>query len=199
MFIVHKDILCANSKFFQAACSERWLRSTEAERKIKLPEVDPQVFQGYLSWIYSGELDLSAFTFTQKETSAMQINAARDVAKYVELYLLGDRLDDIGLRNKTMRTLVLETHATARPITANRVWDNTPGNSPIRRMIVDRAIALAPRTLLACSLTKYPKEFVEQVAQLLLQDTPTKDREHFNEKLASYLEQVQEVESNSSD
>lgn len=205
--MVHKDIICARSKFFQAACSERWLSSKASEKKIKLPEVDPQSFQKYLGWVYSGELDLSNFeptsisssTFSDYGYGIVMSHDFHTVAKYIELYLLGDKLDDIDLRNKTMRTLVLDASTIPHWTTTHRVWSNTPETSSLRRMIVDREIARTGRKFLASNLTKYPTEFVEQVALSLLQDTRTKDKKDFNEKLPSYLEQVQEVESNSLD
>lgn len=197
-FIVHKDIICAKSHFFQAACSERWLRSTEAEKKIKLPEVDAQVFQQYLSWVYSDKFDLSTFTSTHKDIPGLE-SSHRDVANCIELYLLGDKLDDIGLRDKTMETLVLNSNSTSRSVTVHRVWSSTPENAPIRRMIVDRAIALTKRDYFAQHLEEYPAEFIKQIALSLFQDTPTKTRKVFKAKLPCYLEQVHDANSDSSD
>jgi len=52
-FVVYKDLICASSKFFKAACSKRW---TEGQEKlIRLPEVEPKNFQGYVAWLCSGK------------------------------------------------------------------------------------------------------------------------------------------------
>lgn len=45
-FTVHRHLVCANSKFFKAACSKLW---AEGEEKIvRLPEVKVDAFQAYL-------------------------------------------------------------------------------------------------------------------------------------------------------
>jgi hypothetical protein len=58
LFTVYKDIICASSKFFKAACSERWVEGKE--KKVLLPEVEPKFFQSYVAWLYSGNYQLQA-------------------------------------------------------------------------------------------------------------------------------------------
>lgn len=112
------------------------------------------------------------------------------MAKYLELYLLSDILDDIRLRNKVLQTLVLNTATTPCPQTMARVWEKTPEDSPVRRMLVDRATLRTKRTYLLANLTEYPEDFVQQVALKLLQEVPTKDKEVFEAKLPLYSEPV---------
>ena len=161
-----------------------------------MPEVAPQAFQQYLSWVYSGELDLSSPNSNDMDTlqalHGLLFESDRFVAKAIELYLLADKLDDIHLRNKTVEMLVLDSSRLPRPSTAHRVWMNTHEKSPLRRVIIDRATMLTKRAFLAQSLTKYPEDFIQQVALSLLEDSPTKGKENFVAKLPSYLEQVPE-------
>lgn len=56
LFTVYKDVICASSKFFKAACSERWIEGKE--KKISLPEVEPALFRSYVAWLYSGNYQL---------------------------------------------------------------------------------------------------------------------------------------------
>ena len=190
LFLVHKGIISAKSRFFAAACSERWIEGKE--KNVRLPDVDASVFQSYLAWVYSGKLDVTCFSsnFVDEETPG----GARNVAKYLELYLLGDALDDIRLRNKVLQTLVLDTESLPCPETVRRVWENTLDNSLVRRMMVDRVTLRGKRTYLLKNLAKYPEGFVQQVAAALLQEVPKKDQEIFKAKLPSYLEPVEPVD-----
>lgn len=81
MFLVHKDIICAKSKFFAAACSERWVEGKE--KQVRLPEVDPTVFESHLSWVYSTSLNIAELT-TERIDALLGANA-QEVAKYLDV------------------------------------------------------------------------------------------------------------------
>ena len=189
LFIVHRELICAKSKFFKAACSKRWLEGKE--KQVKLPDVDPPVFQSYLSWVYSTTLNIAALT--DQDTDKTVSENSRVVAKYVELYLLGDVLDDVRLRNKVLQTLVLDTETMPRLETVQRVWKKTPHNSPIRRMIVECAAWRVNRPYLQSKLTEYPEDFVQRVAAILLCEVPIKSQTLFTARLPAYLEPVGNV------
>jgi hypothetical protein len=103
------------------------------EKKVTLPDVDSSVLRSYLSWVYSGQVDVSSIS---DEALAIDGEAdvserARNGAKYLELYILGDVLDDVRLRNKAIQTLIMDTVCYPRASTTRRVWDKTPETSPI--------------------------------------------------------------------
>ena len=54
-FHVHKAILCHHSSFFNAALRNDWLESEQ--QLTKLPEDEPEVFETFLSWVYTGKFD----------------------------------------------------------------------------------------------------------------------------------------------
>lgn len=188
VFTVHKEVICANSKFFRAACSERWIEGKE--KKIKLPDVEASLFRCYLVWVYGAKIDVERFT--NEEIDNLSGGVGVLVAKYLELYILGDVLDDVRLRNKVLQTLVLDTKTALYPQTVARVWEKTPDNSPVRRMFVDRAVLRTSCKYFSAYMTEYPESFVQQVAVALLQEVPTQNREIFTAKLPSYLEPVEQ-------
>jgi hypothetical protein len=189
VFLVHKEVICAKSKFFAAGCSERWAEGKE--KQVALPDVEASIFQSYLTWVYCGQLNITCFS--NEDINKLSCQSSRAVAKYLELYFLGDVLDDVRLRNKVLQTLVLGADNMLHVQTVQRVWEKTPNNSPVRRMMVDRATLRGQRTHLLENLTKFPEDFVQQVAAALLREVPTKDQEVFKEKLPSYLEPVKEA------
>lgn len=114
------------------------------------------------------------------------------MAKYFELYFLGDVLDDVRLRNKVLQTLVLDTDTSPCPQTVTRIWEKTPADSPGRRVVVDRVILRSNRSILTARMTEYPESFVQQVAIKSLQEVPTMEKEAFEARLSSYLESVEQ-------
>jgi hypothetical protein len=191
LFLVHTEVICAKSKFFKAACNKRWFCGKE--RKVTLPDVEPQVFQHYVTWVYSGRVDISS-SITKDDPKASKEERQRIVAMHLELYLLGDVLDDVLLRNKAIRLPVMDASILPRANTVRRVWEKTPENSPVRRLLVDRAIIRTRREFLTGNLIHYPAGFVLQVAVSLLQEVPSKGKLLLEAKLPSYLEPVEEAD-----
>lgn len=194
LFLIHEDLICAKSNFFAAACSDskRWVEGKE--KQVRLPEVNPSVFQSYLSWVYSTSLNITELTTDQIDQDQLPDTRNRNVAKHLELYFLGDVLDDVRLRNKVMQILVLDTDNAPCLQTIARVWEKTPEDSPVRRMIVDRAVLRTKRENLIANMTRYPANFVQHVAVKLLQEVSTKEKEVFQAKLPSYLVPVEKVD-----
>jgi hypothetical protein len=123
-YTIHKDIVCAKSKFFRAACSSRWREGEE--KTVRLPEIrKPKIFQNYVDWIHSGQL-------------VFEDQAPGDdiCAGLIDLQLLGDILDDVELRNTTIQHLasqVVDMECCPSGQTYHIIWDNTRTKSSLRR------------------------------------------------------------------
>lgn len=143
-FVVHRDILCARSPFFNSACSERWRKSGQS---IKLPEDDPDVFNTYLLYAYR------------------QPSASEDVEyiRYINTYILADKLGDLAAANDIMDDMIHHGEKTnTNPVgeSSKIVFERTPDSSPLRRLMVDlyvnettndglfEEVGTAPRALL---------------------------------------------------
>jgi hypothetical protein len=180
---VRKDVICSKSEFFRAACSTRWLEGQE--KVVRLPEVKLELFQVYIDWTYTNTLIFGAVVklTTSNKPSCRGL---------VDMYLLGDVLDDVKLRNKAMQ--LLSTHATTNQQPSNKtmrhIWRNTPTNSILRKWTVDITILKLNRKCFAKSAEELPAEFTFQIATRLFQQTKTVPMEELKEKLLSleYLE-----------
>lgn len=107
----------------------------------------------------------------------------------VDLYLLGDVLDDVKLRNKAMQLLSAQVMH-PRPETVGRIWENTPTTSILRKWTLDITIFNLARQCFADNAEDYPADFVMQMATRLLEQTKTIGGKKTKERLASpeYLE-----------
>jgi hypothetical protein len=169
-FIVHKDPICAKSKFFKAACSERWsgLRSSDGKPKdIKLPETSIRDFQTYVHWVYASQIEVEGDDLGRKHEH------------HLKMYILGDLLDDYQLRNAAMETLIDSLpFSTGQPSfqIVRHVYEHTPMGSPLRKLLVDRKIGRGNRADFAMDVDEYAVEFVQELAIALMKKVPTASR-----------------------
>jgi hypothetical protein len=136
-FMVHQDLICDKSRFFKAACSDHWREGQD--RVVRLPNIDPIAFKAYCGWVYSGELPKN--TCTPTSSVGDKVDEQRLL---VDLYILGDKLDDLQMRNQANSQLLDTMHRQrmlCNPGTLKRVYASTPPGSLLRRMLVDVTLA----------------------------------------------------------
>ncbi len=83
-FVIHKDLLCATSEFFQRAFSGRFTEGQTQE--MRLPEDDPQVFSFFCDWLYEG-----ANAWKGRSFEAAAETWHQDFF-WLKLYRMGDRM-----------------------------------------------------------------------------------------------------------
>lgn len=145
-------MICDKSKFFRAACSERWKEGQE--KVIRLPEVQSEVFQRYVDWAYCDAL-------TQEATASQEVNMS------VELYLLGDLLDNVKLRNATVKAILQhlgKDRLHPGPRNAQLVWEKTLPTSPIRRLMIDAIVLRSSHKCFEEKIEEWPVDMVRRVA-----------------------------------
>jgi hypothetical protein len=151
-FVVIQSIATRSSKFFQAAMSRDWKEALE--KRVMLPETEVRVFEGYLQWLYTGDIAVAHGSFHEE----------------VEFYILGDFLHDIKFRNTVLESLIARCHEETLVPSAPLVqfaWDNTPSDSLLRQTILELWSTVSFRKsitwLLEPNLEKplYPREFVQ--------------------------------------
>jgi hypothetical protein len=73
-FMVHKDKICAKSKFFRAACSEAYEPWAAMDEKIvRLVEESPEHFEAYVKWIYISQVHISNAISVNEEIGLMRM------------------------------------------------------------------------------------------------------------------------------
>jgi hypothetical protein len=130
----------------------------------------------YMDWIYSGEMARNAI---DGRTLIL-----------IDPYLLGDMVDDRGLRNEAMSGL--QTHTCNRkrslkPISISRIWENTAEGSLLRKWAFDRVL-LKQRNTFNQDIAECPPEFVQQIAVKLMQQASNISATDFLAKTQEYQE-----------
>lgn len=179
-------MICAKSKFFRAACSTRWPK--EGERVIRLPDVQPPEFQAYLHWSYTGNLVV--------EDDATKADRGINLTR---MYIVGDILDDVNLRNSATRLLnaLVIAQGFFCPRVIRLIWQNTTASASLRQWTVDTAILAINRKDFEKNAARYPAEFMSAMALEALQHISPiarNERERdFSRMLSNYLESEDET------
>ncbi|KAK3068799.1 hypothetical protein LTR53_013345 [Teratosphaeriaceae sp. CCFEE 6253] len=138
-FIVHQDLICSASKFFEKACSGTWRKSRN--EPITMKETDADVFRVYVEKLYSPSIDLNDL-YTSLKVDQRHANgtdtysklpSARDLSR---LWAFGDYVQDHTFQNVAIDALVDRPYPSSFS-TAEWVAHNVSGDSPLVRLIVD--------------------------------------------------------------
>lgn len=128
-FQAHKDLLCQRSPFFNGALTRDFKEASE--NAVTLPEDDPDTFERFLQWVYSGTYVLSGIG-TDDEVDERYI-------QLVQLYTLADKLEVPALKKSVVDELfVMKSNPDKPPQieVISYVYENTRERSPLRKLMV---------------------------------------------------------------
>ncbi|KAF2849341.1 hypothetical protein T440DRAFT_399272 [Plenodomus tracheiphilus IPT5] len=129
IFYIHKDVLCKTSGFFHAAMKQEW--SAQRTQPIDLTDVNPDLFELYVQWLYSKKVSIQAILNEENEAP---------VSVLVKSYILGARLADSKYQKATMKTLFLYAHKTETypdEQTMRLAYRYTLSFDPLRKLLID--------------------------------------------------------------
>jgi DNA-dependent RNA polymerase auxiliary subunit epsilon len=124
------------------------------EKRLRLPETQPEVLEVYLHWMYTGNVVLGPSP------------AEADTVFRVELYLLDDYLDDMAFCDAVVEGLVeLSRGHEQRLPSASAVqlaWSKTSAESPLRAVIKELFLGVAMDSMVENLLNNddFPYEFI---------------------------------------
>ena len=93
---LHLSLLCEVSGYFRGCFGGGFTEA--ATRKTALPDVDPAAFALFVKWAYTGQLAPSTWD-PSKPSEASSVELLQE--SLIDLYILGDRLLCLGLKNRT--------------------------------------------------------------------------------------------------
>lgn len=168
-FFVHENLLCSNSMFFTKALKKDW-QEGEA-RQVDLPEIDSNVFQVWVKWLYTGRL-----CYAPAERDDGSDWFLQDCDMWKDVYALGDFLQDSDLKDAAIDAHVesmLEANDYASSL-AEWIYPYTNQYSKHRGLAVDLFTKVWSRDDLARTgdrppeyysdlYLSYPKDFFRDV------------------------------------
>lgn len=127
-FIIHKDLLCAASPFFEAGCKPVW--QDGAECAMELPEDDPEYFASLAYWVYNNEV-------AYPDLHHMGRRSLHDLSG---VYLLAEKYQMPRLQNDLIDAMVYETVTRDQcilPPILSMIFDDSPPASKLRLFAVN--------------------------------------------------------------
>ena len=128
-FVIHESVVTPHSAFVRMALSNDWKEAKE--RTIPLPEDEPDTFQLYQEWVYTGLVFSENVANTEKDS--------KEYERLVSAYILSDRLLDSTFKDVVVDCIIhkLCNSELFSPRLTNLVYDNNPAGSTLRRLWQD--------------------------------------------------------------
>jgi hypothetical protein len=164
---VPERFLTEKSEFFQAACRNEGKEAKS--RLIKLPDVEPEIFNSYLFWVYRDTLLIRnewAFGEGDWEDVAHAVQSS-----LVKLWILADRLADARLRNALMDEMVTATgrlelaseFVLFPPEVTVLAWSATTASRSLRQLILDYYVFYVLAKDVEKDVDEHHPEFVKEL------------------------------------
>lgn len=109
-FTVHKHVIIRHSSYFNTQCSST---AQAIEKCVRLPDLDPEMFDCYLQWVYHGEIVTLATenadsvlgaqeALWRSEGNVQALAKVEEVLSLAKLYMTANYLGDKKLKNATV-------------------------------------------------------------------------------------------------
>ena len=163
--MVHKNIVCAASKFFLAACSGPEKESNAGIEK--LPELEPEAFTIFTHWLYTGQVELweegEASRMYQDKWGVCRTRTQPPQKRAIQSFILGDALESVQFCNLVIDCIMTIWSSTATLPQSRLIaehWSKLPTGCSISRLMVDIWTNVASEDQLAAAIGRFPAEFV---------------------------------------
>lgn len=127
-FHIH-ELLCEHSPFF---------RNIMKERVIHLPDDKAKIFTIYHMWLYFG------YIFTRSEDEEKNASSTSSTAEWgllCDSYMFGKKIQDSHFKDALMDAIINKMNTIDEfPDRVQQVYQNTPQNSPARRLLVEACL-----------------------------------------------------------
>ena len=127
--------VCAKSSFFESATKSEWREARE--KTIRLADTESGVFEAYVHWAYTSEVNLS---FVEEGLVSLRDLSVTKWRGLTRLWVLADSILDHELCNRladmTAKNLGM-LYGGADQEAVTYTWKNTSPDSPLRKLEVD--------------------------------------------------------------
>ena len=155
-FTIHTSVACQQSMVLNKLCAK-----ADAEgnpKSFSLPDLDVEHFNIYMRYLYTGTVVIR----TQEEAMKAKDGRKRQ-SQLIEMYLLGEAVDDMKLRNLTIDELIrfrVKDRVVMTVQRINIIFTKSKAGSKFRAYCIDCCIINATAESLNLTKSKLPPDFV---------------------------------------
>lgn len=156
-FVIYEGLLAHYSSYFRAALKKEWLG--EGTRSLSLPEDNPETFNFFYHWLYTGKL------YTKP---AAKGEIPMEPLTICDVYIFGDMRGIPELCNSAIDLLYQRIRQLqCFPVyILKHVYGNTPDNAALRKLLVDLKVGHSPFGEKS-TCDAFPPRFLHEVLQTL--------------------------------
>lgn len=133
---VHKNIICAASSFFEAACKPEWMKPED--RVIKLPEDDPKIIQMIIYWAYHDTICIPEDSKDTMWDTDLEEALETDLGLSTKIYLIAEKYQVHRLKNDAIDTIIEKNSSQWLPVSlVSHAYGNTIPDSRLRRLMLN--------------------------------------------------------------
>lgn len=182
-FVVSRISICTKSEFFRAACGGPWKES--AEKLVRLPEANKEVFGAYSEFLRTDKVSLSIEGVSDVEKETNQ-HKKQMYDRFIVAYTLGDMLLDASFRNVVMDELrsCMDTYRTiVYPANLRTAYGMVLPRSKLMQFFIDQWVdANYEKDSFRTYSEGLPHEFVLELACVWSEERNVDRRERFAER-----------------
>ena len=141
-FTIHESLLRSSAPYFEAALKKEWKEGHM--REIPMSDDDSDAVELFLQWLYSGRIWTDPCANMSGPDDDKQATS-QEMWKLIKVYCFGEKIQDSCFKDVVLDCIIdwtrVNTDKERRHYPeaehAAYVWDTTPENSRLRRLILD--------------------------------------------------------------
>lgn len=130
-FTIHKDLLCAQSKYFRGAFGRSFKEAKEKEMTV---DATPEVFAHFVKWVYGGSFEMETGDGSKENWDDAMRGA-------VEAFIFADKYESTRFRRQVLNQIISHGSKPKYQLlgydTTLRVFTALPASSGLRKYIKD--------------------------------------------------------------
>ena len=159
-FYVHERCFRGRSELLDAAIKKASIDNARHQRIVTLPNDDPEAFNGYLHWLYSGKFVPQLPEVEYRYVYLFKLHSFAE--KYKDRAFQDEVVDQIVYESRSSR---LYPHRNF----VNTVYQETPPESPARRLLVNMTIVYGWVGWFTGPPTDHPIAYLQDVIKAFMQ------------------------------
>lgn len=133
-FFIHKSLLSKHSDFFKAALDSNWKEGNEYT--VRLPEDDPEHFQLFAAFLYSGQI----YSSKDGDHKAARLEGDSEFKRILQSWILGEKLLSVEFKDACTDAFIAKMLEDGTYSNGTIIYPHGAAQCGMKRLCVDVAV-----------------------------------------------------------